>query len=58
MDDPAHGLSVADRARAIEAMLSAGDYDAELAGRYGWVNRALPAVSSQARKISRTLPKS
>jgi enoyl-CoA hydratase/carnithine racemase len=24
-------------------MLSAGDYDAELAERYGWINRALPA---------------
>ena len=24
-------------------MLSADDYDAELAERYGWINRALPA---------------
>jgi hypothetical protein len=24
-------------------MLSAEDYDAELAERYGWINRALPA---------------
>src|SRR5262245_48235155 len=31
------------RARALEVMLSAGDYDAELAERYGWINRALPA---------------
>jgi len=31
------------RARALEAMLSADDYDAELAERYGWINRALPA---------------
>ena len=31
------------RARALEVMLSADDYDAELAERYGWVNRALPA---------------
>src|ERR1700758_2554218 len=31
------------RARALEVMLSAQDYDAELAERYGWVNRALPA---------------
>jgi hypothetical protein len=58
MDDPAHGLSVADRTKAIDAMLIAEDYDAELAGRYGWVNRVLPAISSQARRISRTLPKS
>ena len=26
-------------------MLSAGDYDADLAERYGWINRALPADS-------------
>ena len=31
------------RARALEVMLSAGDYDADLAERYGWINRALPA---------------
>jgi enoyl-CoA hydratase/carnithine racemase len=31
------------RARALEVMLSAGDYDAELAERYGWINRALQA---------------
>jgi enoyl-CoA hydratase/carnithine racemase len=31
------------RARALEVMLSAEDYDAELAERYGWINRALPA---------------
>jgi enoyl-CoA hydratase/carnithine racemase len=30
------------RARALEVMLSAEDYDAELAERYGWINRALP----------------
>jgi hypothetical protein len=58
MDDPAYGLSVADRAKVIDAMLSAEDYDAELAERCGWVNRALPAASSQARRISRTLRKS
>ena len=34
------------RARALEVMLSAEDYDAELAERYGWINRALPAASS------------
>ena len=33
------------RARALEVMLSAEDYDAELAERYGWINRALPAVA-------------
>lgn len=46
------------RARALEVMLSADDYDAELAERYGWVNRALPAatlgefVQSLARRIA------
>ena len=46
------------RARALEVMLSAQDYDAELAERYGWVNRALPAaalgdfVSSLARRVA------
>jgi enoyl-CoA hydratase/carnithine racemase len=33
------------RARALEVMLSAQDYDAELAERYGWINRALPATA-------------
>ncbi|GIG00079.1 enoyl-CoA hydratase/isomerase family protein [Catellatospora citrea] len=32
------------RARALEVMLSAQDYDAELAERYGWINRALPGA--------------
>jgi enoyl-CoA hydratase/carnithine racemase len=46
------------RARALEVMLSAGDYDAELAERYGWINRALPAdelgdfVTSLAHRIA------
>jgi enoyl-CoA hydratase/carnithine racemase len=46
------------RARALEAMLSADDYDAELAERYGWINRALPAdaledfVSALAHRIA------
>src|SRR6187455_738522 len=31
------------RGRALEVLLSADDYDAELAERYGWINRALPA---------------
>ena len=30
------------RGRALEVLLSADDYDAELAERYGWINRALP----------------
>jgi enoyl-CoA hydratase/carnithine racemase len=32
------------RARALEVMLSAQDYDADLAERYGWINRSLPAA--------------
>jgi enoyl-CoA hydratase/carnithine racemase len=46
------------RGRALEAMLSAQDYDAELAERYGWINRALPAaelggfVSALAQRIA------
>ena len=30
------------RSRALEVMLSAEDFDADLAERYGWINRALP----------------
>jgi enoyl-CoA hydratase/carnithine racemase len=47
------------RASALEVMLSAQDYDAELAERYGWINRALPAaalgdfVRSLAHRIAR-----
>jgi enoyl-CoA hydratase/carnithine racemase len=47
------------RGRALEVMLSAEDYDAELAERYGWINRALPAnelenfVSSLAKRIAK-----
>jgi len=33
------------RARALEVMLSADDYDAERAELYGWINRVLPAAS-------------
>ena len=46
------------RARALEVMLSADDYSADLAERYGWINRALPAsalpdfVRSLAHRIA------
>jgi enoyl-CoA hydratase/carnithine racemase len=46
------------RGRALEVMLSADDYDADLAERYGWINRALPAgelgafVSALAHRIA------
>jgi enoyl-CoA hydratase/carnithine racemase len=33
------------RARALEVVLSADEYDAELAERYGWINRALPQLA-------------
>ncbi|HJQ97404.1 MAG TPA: enoyl-CoA hydratase/isomerase family protein [Candidatus Polarisedimenticolaceae bacterium] len=36
------------RKRALEVMLSADDYDAELAERYGWINRALPGAELAA----------
>ena len=38
-----HLVRLMGRARALEVMLSADDYDAQLAERYGWINRALPA---------------
>ena len=47
------------RGRALEVMLSAQDYNADLAERYGWINRALPAaelsefVKSLAHRIAR-----
>ena len=46
------------RGRALEVLLSAQDYDADLAERYGWINRALPAaeladfVRSLAQRIA------
>ena len=53
-----HLVRLMGRARALEVMLSAEDYDAELAARYGWINRALPAdglgefVSTLAHRIA------
>jgi len=41
------------RARALEVMLSADDYDADLAERYGWINRAMP--SATLREFVRSL---
>jgi enoyl-CoA hydratase/carnithine racemase len=51
-------VRVMGRARALEVLLSADDYDAVLAERYGWVNRSLPAdmldsfVTDLARRIA------
>jgi enoyl-CoA hydratase/carnithine racemase len=47
------------RGRALEVMLSAEDFNAELAERYGWINRALASdeldnfVSSLAHRIAK-----
>jgi enoyl-CoA hydratase/carnithine racemase len=54
-----HLVRLMGRGRALEVMLSAEDYDAEIAERYGWINRALPAsalgvfVRSLAHRIAR-----
>ncbi|MEK8128882.1 enoyl-CoA hydratase/isomerase family protein [Paenibacillus filicis] len=46
------------RARALEIILSADDYDAQTAERYGWINRAIPdaelegIVEELVRRIS------
>jgi enoyl-CoA hydratase/carnithine racemase len=54
-----HLVRLMGRARALEVMLSAQDYDANLAERYGWINRALPAkalddfVKSLAHRIGK-----
>ena len=53
-----HLVRLMGRARALEVLLSADDYGAELAERYGWINRALPTqalnafVSALARRIA------
>jgi enoyl-CoA hydratase/carnithine racemase len=46
------------RGRALEVLLSAEDYDAQMAEHYGWINRALPTaklgdfVNSLAHRIA------
>jgi len=37
-----HLVRLMGRGRALEVMLTSEDYDADLAERYGWINRALP----------------
>jgi enoyl-CoA hydratase/carnithine racemase len=39
-----HLVRLLGRGRALEVMLTANDYPAELAAAYGWINRALPAA--------------
>jgi enoyl-CoA hydratase/carnithine racemase len=54
-----HLVCLMGRARSLEVILGAGDYDAELAAAYGWINLALPAselgdfVGSLAHRIAR-----
>jgi enoyl-CoA hydratase/carnithine racemase len=53
-----HLVRLMGRGRALEVMLSAEDYNAEIAERYGWINRAMPTnklgdfVSSLAHRIA------
>ncbi len=53
-----HLVRLMGRGRALEVLLSAEDFDAEVAERYGWINRALPAaalgafVGALARRIA------
>jgi enoyl-CoA hydratase/carnithine racemase len=53
-----HLVRLMGRGRALEVLLSSEDYGAELAERYGWINRALPAgalggfVRSLAHRIA------
>ena len=53
-----HLVRLMGRSRTLEVMLSAEDYDAEWAERYGWINRALPVgelgdfVSTLAHRIA------
>ena len=41
-----HLVRLMGRGRALEVMLSAEDYDADLAERYGWINGRCPPTSS------------
>jgi enoyl-CoA hydratase/carnithine racemase len=53
-----HLARLTGRSRALEAILSGGDFDADLAERYGWINRVLPAgeidgfVAALAQRIA------
>ena len=50
------------RARTLEIVLGFGEFDAEMAERYGWVNRAVPAdeiddfVATLAKRIAANAP--
>jgi enoyl-CoA hydratase/carnithine racemase len=53
-----HLTRLVGRGRALQIMLSADDYSADLAASYGWINRALPDaelegfVTALARRIA------
>jgi enoyl-CoA hydratase/carnithine racemase len=49
-----HLVRLMGRTRALEVMLSARDYDADLAERYGWINRALPMRTSESKDTSKS----
>lgn len=54
-----HLVRMMGRGRALEVLFSADDFDADLAERYGWINRAFdpdelaPFVAKLARRIAR-----
>lgn len=52
-----HLPRVAGRSRALEILLGADDFDARLAERYGWVNRALPRaeIAAFVARLSRRI---
>ena len=45
-----HLVRLLGRGRALEVMLSANDYDADMAERYGWINRACTASIMATRR--------
>src|ERR1700719_4711577 len=47
------------RGRALEVLLTSDDYDADVAERYGWINRALPsnALSNFVRSLADRIAK-
>ena len=53
-----HLTRIMGRGRALEVLMSGEDYDADIAERYGWINRALPAaelegfVTALARRVA------
>ena len=48
-------MNIVGRSRALEIVLSGDDFDADIAERYGWVNRTLH--DDETRKLSSNLAK-